>query len=228
MIDWIEPDEEERRDLVRAYSEDREDLVHRLDLLYPRFAHWNSADKVELILMDVCGFHVVDAPLSLGQLARCDFSARTIIWNSRTVDFANPKTNLKLLKQSTLAHELGHLRLHWDELKSGLSLNYWGDTRQFSDSRSFQREREADLYASVFLVPIDELLLQRPVKNLLKNRQDKREMRSSTLWSMVYRLAKGFSVSPTLMKRTLVDLGWLHQERGKRGKNGKLLLRLRF
>ncbi len=65
--------------------------------------------------------------------------------------FVNPDVNLEALRHSTLAHELGHIQLHQGEIESQFISHYgrWGSTY---DSRTFQREREADLYAAVVMV----------------------------------------------------------------------------
>lgn len=211
MIDWLPGDAETRRALVKRCSADREELTRRLDLLYPREKDRTSSEKVERVLTDVCRFHVVDEPLPSGQLAVCDFSNRLVIVNSEMGRFVHHKTCLDLLRRSTLAHELGHIRLHWDEVQEGCTLHYFGESGQFSDARAYQKEREADLYSGLFLVPLESLLKEPSIQNLLRSKRDSRPIASGTLWKTIYRCASVFKVSPTLMKRCLVDLGWVKQ-----------------
>ena len=44
-------------------------------------------------------------------------------------------------------------------------------------------------------------------------------MGSSSLWKHVYRLARSFCVTPTMMKRSLMELGWLRTCDDHRGGN---------
>lgn len=48
-----------------------------------------------------------------------------------------------------------------------------------------------------------------PMKRFIRARLDGRQLSNSTIWSTIYPLARHFKVSPTLMRRCLVDLGWL-------------------
>lgn len=211
---------------MKRLSADRDGLLREFDLTYPHRRESRPSEKVESVLTDICGFHVVDEPLCLGQLALCDFSSRTVIVNSDMERVVDKRTNLELLRRSTLAHELGHIRLHTEEISQGVTLHYFGGSGQFTDSRSYQKEREADLYAGIFLVPVEDLLAQRTVRNLLRNKENQRQMSTRTLWKMVYRLASQFKVSPSLMKRCLQELGWLEQ--GEPMKSGLRELRIRF
>lgn len=226
LVDWLAGNSEDRRSMVKRLNEDRDELIQEFDLRYPRLKNGRPSEKVESVLTDICGFHVVDEPLVPGQLAVCDFSSRTVIVNSDMEQLAHHKTNVELLRLSTLAHELGHIRLHWEEMASGCSLHYLGDTGQFADSRSYQKEREADLYAGLFLVPLRELLEQRGVQNLLRSKIDKKQMSVGTLWNLVYREASRFKVSPTLMKRYFLEMRWVRQ--GPTRKSGLRELRVRF
>lgn len=226
MIDWFVGSSEDHRSLVKRFNKDRDELLQEFDLRYPRLRDRMPSEKVESVLTDICGFHVVDEPLVTGQFAVCDFSSRTVFVNSEMERMAHHKTNVDLLRLSTLAHELGHIRLHWDEMAGGCSLHYLGDTGQFADSRSFQKEREADLYAGLFLIPLKELLEQRGIQKLLRNKIEKKQMGVGTLWNLVYRSASHFKVSPALTKRYFLDLGWVRQ--GPTRKSGLRELRVRF
>lgn len=211
---------------MKRFSEDRDELLGELNLLYPRLEAAAPSEKVEIVLTDICGFHVVDEPLCFGQMALCDFSNRVVIVNSEMDRFVPDKERRDMLRPSTLAHELGHIRLHADEIAEGYTVHFYGESGRFTDSRSFQKEREADLYAGLFLVPLEELLTQRSIQSLLRNKMKKKQMRSGSLWNLVYKYAEMFKVSPSLMKRWLVDMGWI--ELGDRRKCGPRKLMVRF
>jgi len=105
-------------------------------------------------------------------------------------------------------------------------LNYSGDSGFFTDKRSFQKEKEADLYAGVFLAP-KELLLKEPlVQGMLTSLQRRVPMDTGSLWKMIYSVAPRLRVSPSLLKRCFVDFGWLVE--GKRRKSRLTTLSLRF
>jgi len=227
LIDWFEEtSSEDRRELVKQLSTDRDLLLEKLALLYPRSEKALPSENVEAVLTDVCGFHVVDEPLARGQLALCDFSSRTVIVNSELEANFKDDSGFELLRRSTLAHELGHIRLHTEEIEEGCTLHYYGSSGRFIDSRSFQKEREADFYAGIFLVPVEALLQEKSVQTLLKNKQERVFMKSSVLWKMVYRLAHLFQVSPSFMKQCFLALGWLEQ--GSRSSSGLKQLQVRF
>ena len=223
---WGDGGPETRKHLLKRYSEDRNELLEKLAVLYPTLESLRPSEKVELVITDICQFHVVDEPLCKMQLALCDFRSKTVIVNSKMGEDVHHNTNLELLRCSTLAHELGHIRLHADEIAEGCTLQYMGSSGQFSDSRGYQKEREADFYAGIFLVPVEDLLEDRCVQKILGSLKDKRAMNTGALWRILYRLAHRFQVSPTLMKRCLMDLGWLEQ--GDLRKNGLREIRLRL
>lgn len=225
MIEWL-GDPEDRKSLVKRYCEDRDLLLMRYDQLYPAQKDWTPSRKVEGILTDVCRFHVVDEPLPFCQLALCDFANRLVIVNSDMGSFAHREASVDLLRRSTLAHELGHIRLHLNEVTQCHTLDHQGG-RHFRDSRWYQKEREADLYSGLFLVPLKSLLKEAPIQNLLRCKVERHPIPSSSLWKLIYRYASIFEVSPSLMKRCLVDLGWI--ESCGRGRHSELKkLRIRF
>lgn len=88
-----------------------------------------------------------------------------------------------------------------------------GDTeldQDYSASRQQSREREANFYMAIFLVVREDLEKHELVQSILEARRDPNiRLDSGRLWSMVYKLAKAFHVTPTLMMMCLVDLGWL-------------------
>lgn len=227
MLDRQTDDLGERQAFSDFCSEDREQLLGQIDCLYPRIADKTNAEKVESIILDVCGFHVVTRPLSLGQLALCDFGTKTVFVNSTMDRFVGETVSLKYLRFSTLAHELGHIRLHADEIEEGRFVTYDATSRRHTDARSYQKEKEADFYAAVFLVPKEKLLEHKSCRSLLEYRLSHRKMASGALWKQIYQIASHFQVTPTLLKNRLVDLGWI-TARKERGPSHLQKLELRF
>lgn len=227
MPDWRTHTLEDRQEFLERCAEDREELLLAFDLMYPRFADRQIAEKVQDIILDVCGFHVVDQPLSLGQLALCDFGTKTVFVNSTMDRFVGEKVSLKCLRFSTLAHELGHIRLHAEEIKAGRFVTYEEAGRRHTDARMYQKEKEADFYAAVFLVPKERLLEHKACRSLLEYRLSRRKMASGALWKQIYQIASHFQVTPTLLKNRLVDLGWI-TARKERGPSQLQKLELRF
>lgn len=204
MTDWGY--EGALKDLISKCAADRDLLLGEILKRYPEYDSAKPAELVELVILDCCNFHVVDRPLAHKQLARVNFGLRRVTIQSRMKSFVHQNTNLVALRRSTLAHELGHIRLHNDEIHEQVFDSYYPD--QFSN-RVYQKEREADLYAAIFLVPKAQLLKSGPMKRFIRARLDGRQLSNSTIWSTIYPLARHFKVSPTLMRRCLVDLGWL-------------------
>ena len=95
--------------------------------------------------------------------------------------------------------------------------SYYGQNAQGLDRRSFQKEKEADLYGAVFLVPKWQLLQERAGISIFSRHKDGGSMSSSALWKRIYTLARSFLVSPSMMRRCLLELGWLEVCEDKRG-----------
>ena len=100
------------------------------------------------------------------QLALCDFGSRIISLNSEMSKFVHHKTDFFGLENSTLAHELGHLRLHREEFAETAAANYYRGASSDKENRHFQKEYEADLYLAVFLVPKNQVLETREGKSI--------------------------------------------------------------
>ena len=209
--------------VVRFCAQDRELLATDFFCLHPEFEDKCAALWLDELL-DLCGVKVRDCPLSAGQLGLCDLSQNMIFINSK-LDFVHKKTNLKALRASTLAHEFGHIRMHSGEEQGSIFVSYLHSNVQFYHPRSYQREREANLYAALFLAPLKELEAHKVSKNFLRYRQEKRDLSSSTIWKGVYRLAHDFCMTPTLMKVYLLELGWLEKTKDQWGKQELLKLR---
>jgi len=82
MIDWLANEPETKKNLIERFAEDRKELLACLSLRSAHYEKLLPSEVVEDVLLDVCGFHVVDEPLSRGQLALCDFGNRVVIVNS--------------------------------------------------------------------------------------------------------------------------------------------------
>ena len=200
---------------------DRDRLTEKMMRRYPQFRGQPPSAWIEDLIVSVCAFRVHDHPLPKGQLGLCDVANKLVLINSTMEQFVGPDVDLEALRCSTLAHELGHIQLHQGEIESQFVSRY-GRWESTDDPRTFQRECEADLYAAVFMVPKDLLVLHPKTIAILKARRDEKPIRPSILLKYVYELANAFGVSSTLMRRSLQERGWLEQY-GKRG-----YLRLRF
>lgn len=97
----------------------------------------------------------------------------------------------------TVAHEIGHLRLHKGAviIDNGTRVNY-RDER--SATATVKEEREANAFGAALLMPGD--LVEEAVRERLRDRTPKS--------SMVSALARDFDVSEEAMGYRLVNLGW--------------------
>ncbi len=215
---WYFQSEIDKDEMIQRCEQDRDSLLKAFRRLYPRFEHKKRpADVLRAIISDVCGFRIAPRPLVAGQLALCDFQQKIVYLNSDIKRFVHHKTTIETLNNSTLAHELGHIQLHADEMADRTTVTYYTMSGMTQiDHRDLYREREADLYASIFLVPKLQLLQNRQGYRLREAYKNGREMSSSTIWKLVYNLARSFQVSPTLMRRRLLELGWLSAGPGSR------------
>lgn len=204
--------------------QDRDQLVTEFFQVRPQYRDKPAALWLEQFL-DLLEIGVRDCVLAPGQLGLCDLSLKIIFINSRMADFVHHKTDQAALRASTLAHELGHIRLHLGEEEKNTFVSSYRRSSQFHHPRAYQREREADLYAALFLVPLKELQEHRVSQNFLEHREERRHLSAVTIWKGIYRLARDFHVSPTLMKRCLFELGWIERANNKRGERELLKLR---
>ncbi len=207
--------------IIRQCTEDREQVADDLFILRPELKGQPAALWIEDFL-ELCGVQVCDCPLPPGQLGLCNIEEKIIFVNSQMDEFVgvDDKVKLKALRASTISHELGHLRLH-----DGEDENIFYDSVHFAKGffihpRAYQREREADLYGALFLVPLKSLKEHKVSLKLCSSRESKRRLWSSTIWRGVYHLAKDFHVSPSLIKRYLTELGWIRD--GDKAKSLKL------
>lgn len=189
-------------------------IDHLLEYFYGAYPHleqvWPSEIVEDAIIF--CGFGVVDEPLPRYQLALCDMGQRLVVVNSQMKRFVHKWTNLFILRQVTLAHELGHVILHQDEIADRVYRSYVDDHR-FEDSRSYQKEAEADLFGRLFLVPDANLLHQSESQRLQMAFQERHDLSPREVTVLIKRLATRFKVNPTIIKSRLADFGWLHHTR---------------
>lgn len=217
-------DEARSIDGTRAVCEEKVGLLLEAFLsAHPEFENLWPAEIVEDALI-FCRFHVVDEPLPLHQYALCDMGKRIVVVNSEMNRFVHKWTNLITLRRVTLAHELGHVILHWDEITDRVFRSYQDDER-FVDTRAYQKENEANLFSRVFLIPEAALLVQREYETLRLAVQKNRALTPTVVQRLISQLANRFKVNPYLMKSRLADLGWLHPT--ARRQSWKADLRLR-
>ena len=204
-------------DRICIYAQDRDELLERLYERYPQLRGLYPSALVENVITDVCHYYISERPLPKGQVALCSVGSRHVVYfNSRLADFVDSeKVNLEALRCTAMAHELGHVRSHQDEMEEGEFISYQEDGR-FRDARSYQKEDEADLYSSVFLVPLELLEKAGPFREMVEARAKERPVGSGMLWAKVYKLAAAFGVTPTLMCRSLETYGWIVKEPRKR------------
>lgn len=167
---------------------------------------FTPADWLDDILTELLGFDLVEEALPFGQIALCDLDRRCLVLSTRRGQSVRPNTDLAALGNSSKAHELGHVRLHEEELRQCVRLS----PPDPLDPEQARREQEADRYACVFLVP--ETLLEREpaFQRLLQAHRNEESLDSLELWDLTLALASRFGVSGSLMRRLLTeDLGLL-------------------
>jgi IrrE N-terminal-like domain len=212
-------------DMTALCEQKRDQLLERVFGEHPELEEMWPAEIVEDALL-FCGFRVVDEPLPKYQLALCDMGQRLVVVNSEMGSFLHKWCNLVSRRRVTLAHELGHVILHWSEISLRVFRSYQGDGHEFVDTRAAQKEYEADLFSRVMLVPEELLRSQRESRYFLNALEERKPVKPSTLSNWVRRLSGRFKVTPALMKSRLEDMGWLHPTRKNRGWKYDLRLRI--
>lgn len=209
---------------IERYRRDREALFEKMMRYYPEFEGLPPSAWVEDLIVSLCGFRVHDYPLPVGQLGLCDMANRLVLVNSEMWRFAGRNVNLAALRACILAHELGHIRLHRDELEERhISLHGRWDSSQLFDSRYYHRENEANLYAAVFLVPGEQLLRHPVGREIYLTWKEGRTIASSRLSSWVKKLADHFGISSVTMRRSLEARGWLEPYQADQGYRIRLI-----
>jgi Zn-dependent peptidase ImmA (M78 family) len=197
-----------KEDIIEKASRHRDELITEVLDTYPRLAGRLPAELVADIIFDVCDWGVATYHLNPKQYAYCDFSSKRIFINSKLTQMAKKlKVDAARLQRTTLAHELGHIRLHADEMENRDFRSYLGPNMGYDDSRAMQRENEAELYAAVFLVPwkilqgLDQAILLREAAQADDTKELKRL--NGQLVAINEELAERFGVIPNLMSRSL-------------------------
>lgn len=204
-------DSEAWKELVEWCRRDRDALIEKMMGLYPEFAGSPPAVWVEDLIASLCGYRVHDLPLPVGQLGLCDVANRLVLINSEMCRFVGERADLRAVRAKTLGHELGHIRLHGDELEERyISLHGRWDG-SILDSRQFPRETEADLYAVIFLVPDDLLLRHARGREIYGAWYEGREIPAGRLSFLIQKLAVDFGIGAAVMRRSLEERGWLER-----------------
>lgn len=107
-----------------------------------------------------------------------------------------------------LAHELAHIRLHFDEIEEGSYISSHDISEGFDDARFFQKEHEANIYSVVFMVPA-ELLAKCQPATLARTTLSEAGGSSDELWRLVAELARIFGTTRELMRMALELYGWV-------------------
>lgn len=208
------------RDRNSAFSDLREVYGAR----YPEIGRSLPSAIVRDVLRDVCQYFIEERPLPHGQSALCDFRTRKIKLNSRPENLLAKGDDLLAWQRCVLAHELGHIRLHTDEMESGCYISS-GLGQSFEDPRFFQKEFEADLYAAVFMVPLELLEKSQYVRQRRERLQDMTCVTSSVVWDFVAYVARLFGTTKDLMRLSLETHGWVTFEPHRKfAKTGELQL----
>lgn len=177
------------RDDLETYAEDRERLL--LELRRQGWRAWVPARLVRRAIL-LCGWRIERCHgMASSLLGLCCPESQVI---QVPTDFRQrlrvPQTARAVMNE-TLAHELGHLRLHAPAmLKHQTKQRGW--------------EKEANDYARVFLVPLLSLLNRLPMELLLKAEDDVQR------WRLVLRLADEFEVTGWFMGSALEMYGLAH------------------
>lgn len=142
-------------------------------------------------------------------------------------------TDLRGLRNSTLAHEVGHIRLgHEGEMRRDIdtmTLSLFPEAptpiviqcyRKSYEPREMgwrhrQRERHANQWAACFLLPGEMLRQHEIVQELCEARDAHRDYSKKMLWNRIHRLAEHFQVSGSFVKTRLSELGYMTEEGGE-------------
>ena len=142
-----------------------------------------------------CGLTIIEEHLPGASIGRLDVSRGAILVDPvKIARVFRPGTFLVGVVRSTVAHELGHYRLHRAQLQLGI--------------RNLEQEQQARVYASAFLLPrarleVDATLLR------LQERAGVGEVPEFTLWASLQVVANRFGVTRSLVVERLVKLGFL-------------------
>lgn len=214
-------DPRELEDMLDKCTRDRNLVIAAIRELYPDVGRLLPSELVRDVLRDVCGYGIEERPLPRGQAALCDFGIKRIKLNSRARNFRSLPW-----QRSYLAHELGHVRLHTDEVRGQVFISSNDLSQGFDDPRFFQKEFEADLYAAVFMVPLELLEKCKRAAEWREELHGAGGGSSPEVWKMVDELAGIFGTTRDLMRYALEAYGWVSFTPARRFSwSGKLELR---
>jgi hypothetical protein len=170
---------------LEVYAQDRERLL--LELRRKGVRGWVPAQLVRDAILH-CGWRIErDYGVEASLLALCRPDQRAVLI---PVDFRArlrvPETEAAMLNE-TLAQQLGQIRLQGPD-----------------------RQRDADDYARVFLVPLVKLMTRLPMLELLKAEKDKHR------WYQLQRLALEFRVTLWFLGITLEMYGLARVDQARR------------
>jgi Zn-dependent peptidase ImmA (M78 family) len=167
---------------------------------------FRPADVLEDVVEEVLGLSLVTRPLLGPVLGVFRYERNCITLNSLMAQLVRPNTYIEGLMNSTLAHELAHLRLphHVAQVWEAKQRNAPWDA-----ATEAQREEEANHYAGIFLVPTEDLFVEPLVLQLQAS--EPTAWTSDDLWQVVLTLARIFRVTGSLMARRLSHLGVVEQ-----------------
>lgn len=138
------------------------------------------------------------ARVQRGQLGYCNVKDKRVVLPQDFAHRLDFPSSWRQVMRATLAHELGHIRLHSHKMQAGMLEPAWED--------------EANLYAQVFLVPREQLQ-QHPALPVLLAAD---EQQQRPLWRLVTALANHFKVSRSFMIHSLRLYGWIEFDREQR------------
>lgn len=223
-----------KRDQVLAFCRsDADALLAQAKKIVSLPADAVPAEYLEIIAEEVLGYRLVTKPLSDKLLGHTLFEQRLIEINSRLEALTREGTDLRGLRNSTLAHEVGHIRLgHEGEMRRDIdtmTLSLFPEAptpiviqcyRKSYEPREMgwrhrQRERHANQWAACFLLPGEMLRQHEIVQELCEARDAHRDYSKKMLWNRIYRLAEHFQVSGSFVKTRLSELGYMTEEGGE-------------
>lgn len=174
--------------LEARYAADCEHLLERVR--YRFRCDFEVPAEVIREAIAVAGFRIVFEEMELdSDLGFCDVEERRVVILKDFESRLQCPWVAEQVLNFTLAHELGHARLHATRLRAGEWEASWED--------------EATLYARVFLVPRAMLMRCAETQELLGSRLASQD----DLWDSVLELADVFQVSGKFMVHTLDAYG---------------------
>lgn len=154
---------------------------------------WDGAPADRLLdVVHQLGFSVEQCYLGKKQ-GSIDLVRRTIYLNTNLPNLAIEGSCLQGIRFWTIAHELGHWRLHRGDLRKGRFLTQ-------------HHEREAHYYAGAFLAPREYLEMELEVEELRRYRSRKTWVPDRRVWDLCRHLGERYRLSPSAMRVRLNQL----------------------